>query len=173
MGEKDAKNAGPGWVATLAGAALLIVAGFGVGLVAGAASTEPELLAEHLRGETTPVPLPAEAPRPVREATRDAADAELAASGREGATPAVSSPPPSGGFAVQIGAFATGESAAALAAEMKKLGHPAYVADEGGNGARFKVRVGPIASRAAADALADTLKREQRLPTWVLARDAR
>ncbi len=74
---------------------------------------------------------------------------------------------------MQVGAFATGTAADGLAEELKKLGHTAYVADEGGNGARYKVRVGPIASRADADALADKLKREQRLPTWVLAREAR
>jgi cell division septation protein DedD len=108
----------------------------------------------------------------VRESTRDAAEAGAARAPGDDAPP-VSSAPPDEGFAVQVGAFATGVAADALAAELKKLGHPAYVADEGGSGARFKVRVGPIASRAAADALADALKREQRLPTWVLAREAR
>ena len=169
MTDKEAKKAGPGWIATLAGALLLIVAGFGVGLVAGAAYEEPELVVDHPAGKTTEVPLPEKAPPRVREETRDAADAEA----RKGAspTPAVSSPPPPAGFAVQVGAFATEHAADALAAELTKLGRPAYVADEGGNGARYKVRVGPIASRAEADALADRLKREQRLPTWVLARE--
>ena len=169
MSEREAKRVGPGWIATLAGAALLIVAGFGVGLLAGAAYEEPALVVDHLSGETTELPLPAQAPR-VRERPGDRSDTAARA---VAATPAVSSPPPTGGFAVQVGAFATGSAADGLAAELKKLGHPAYVADEGGNGARFKVRVGPLASRADADALADELKREQRLPTWVLARESR
>ena len=171
MSDKEAKNAGPGWLATIGGALLLIVAGFGVGLVAGAASEEPALVVDHLAGKTTKVPLPEKAPPRVREEAQDAAERE--APNHATRTPAVSSAPPAGGFAVQVGAFATGSAADALAAELTKLGHPAYVADEGGNGARYKVRVGPIASRAAADALAGRLRREQRLPTWVLAREKR
>jgi cell division septation protein DedD len=172
MSEKEAKQKGPSWIATIAGATLLIVMGFGVGLVA-ATVQEADLAADAIAGNATEVPLPAEAPR-VREKTRDAGeDRELAAEDGARATAAVSSGPPSGGFAVQVGAFATGASADALAAELKKLGHPAYVADDGGNGARFKVRVGPIASRAEADALADRLNREQRLSTWVVARGDR
>jgi DedD protein len=171
--EREAKSAGPGWIATIAGALLLIVAGFGVGLVAGAAYEEPKLVVDHLSGKTTEVPVPERAPERVRESARDAGEApDAPRAERRAATPAVSSAPPDG-FAVQVGAFATGAAADGLAAELRKLGHPAYVADEGGNGARFKVRVGPIASRADADVLADRLKREQRLPTWVLARDTR
>jgi DedD protein len=175
MSEKEAKKSGPGWIATIAGALLLVVAGFGVGLVAGAVQ-DAGLVADHLRGKTTEVPVPPTAPNHVREDVSDAGDAALAKANAPRAAaepPAVSAPPPQGGFAVQVGAFATGAAADALAAELKNLGHPAYVADEGGNGARFKVRVGPIASRADADALADELKRDQRLPTWVLAREGR
>lgn len=168
MTEKEVKRAGPGWVATIAGALLLVVAGFGVGLVAAAVHEEPELVVDHLAGKTTEVPLPAQAPR-AREQAQDAAELTQAAPARHDAQPEVSSAPLAGGFAVQVGAFATGAAADGLAAELKKLGHAAYVADQGGNGARFKVRVGPIATRAEADALADKLKRDQRLPTWVLA----
>jgi cell division septation protein DedD len=172
MSENDVKNPGPGWIATIGGAVLLIVAGFGVGLVAGAAYEEPALVVDHLAGKTTALPLPAEAPPRVHEDTADASDTDAAP--HASSPPAVSSPPPAAaGYAVQVGAFATGPAADALAAELNKLGHTAYVADEGGNGARYKVRVGPIASRADADALADKLKREQRLPTWVLARERR
>ena len=172
MSEKEAKKAGPGWIATIAGALLLIVVGFGVGLVAGAAYEEPGLVADHLTGKTTEVPLPATAEPRVREAVRDAGEPEAAKPTAANA-PAVSTAPPAGGFAVQVGAFATEAAADGLALELRKLGHPCYVADDGGNGARFKVRVGPIASRADADALADSLKREQRLPTWVLVREPR
>ena len=169
MNEKEAKRAGPGWIATIAGAGLLIVVGFGVGLVAGAAFEDTALVVDHLAGKTTELPLPEHAPPHARETAQGAAEAEVA--GPSGAMASVSSAPPSGGFAVQVGAFETASSADALAAELTRLGHPTYVADEGGNGARYKVRVGPIASRADADALADTLKRERRLPTWVLARE--
>jgi DedD protein len=172
MSEREARRVGPGWIATISGALLLIVLGFGVGLVAGAAYEEPGLVVDSLAGRTREVPLPAEAPPPVREEVTDAAAGEEAPA-RIPVARGVVSGGPAGGFAVQVGAFATGSAADGLAAELAKLGHPAYVADEGGNGARYKVRVGPIASRAEADALADRLKREQRLPTWVLARERR
>ncbi|HEU4429662.1 MAG TPA: SPOR domain-containing protein [Myxococcota bacterium] len=171
MSEQAAKRSGPGWIATIAGAGLLIVLGFGVGLVAGAAYEEPALVADHLAGNTTDVPLPPAAEPRVREQTTDATDAEPETRAPAQARPGAATP--AGGYAVQVGAFATGAAADGLAAELRALGHAAYVADEGGNGARYKVRVGPIASRAEADALADQLKREQRLPTWVLAREAR
>lgn len=177
MADRQRNGSGPSWLATLAGALLLIVAGFSIGLVAGAAYEEPSLLVDHLAGETTEVPLPESAPAPVHEDVRDASDAEPEAAarapGRPVAAPPVSSPPPAGGFAVQVGAFATASAAENLASELRRLGHAGYVADEGGSGARYKVRVGPIASRAEADALAGELKREQRLPTWVLAREPR
>ncbi|MBM4384689.1 MAG: SPOR domain-containing protein [Deltaproteobacteria bacterium] len=169
MSETQAKRAGTSWIATIGGALLLMVAGFGVGLLA-PAIWDASLVADHVSGKTTEVPLPEKAP--VREQVADAGDSERAPAASEPATPAVSAPPPSGGFAVQVGAFATQGAAYDLAAELKQLGHPAYVADQGGNGARFKVRVGPISTRADADTLADKLKREQRLPTWVLARES-
>ncbi len=179
MADKEGKKTGVGWIATLGGACLLIVIGFAVGLVAGAAYEEPSLVVDHFAGKTTDVPLPVEPPgaeRVVEDADAagapDARDAN-AAPPPGAQTPPVSSAPPAGGFAVQVGAFATGPAADALAVELRKLGHATYVADEGGSGARYKVRVGPLASRAAADALAAQLKREQRLPTWVLAREPR
>ena len=46
-----------GWLATLGGAALLVAVGFGVGLVAGTAYEEPELVADHVSGKTTEVVL--------------------------------------------------------------------------------------------------------------------
>jgi cell division septation protein DedD len=172
-----ADKSGPSWIATLLGGLLLIVAGFAVGLVAGAAYEEPSLVVGHLAGETSEVPLPESAAPPVREEVQGASEAQPEPAPRArrappAELPPVSAPPPAGGFAVQVGAFATPSAADGLAAELRKLGHASYVADEGGSGARYKVRVGPIAERADADALAARLKREQRLPTWVLARES-
>ena len=59
-------------------------------------------------------------------------------------------------------------AAAAIKAELGKRGYATYVTSEGA-GARFKVRVGPIASRAEAERVAERLKTEHRLPTWILA----
>ena len=62
MTRRNAKEsrrvAGPGWFATIGGGVLLVVVGFGVGLVAGAAFEEPDLVVGHLVGRTTGVPLP-------------------------------------------------------------------------------------------------------------------
>jgi cell division septation protein DedD len=43
------------WLATLAGALVLVALGFGVGLVAGTAYEDPALVAEHLSGRSTEV----------------------------------------------------------------------------------------------------------------------
>lgn len=56
-GRRGRDERGVGWLSTLAGATLLMVMGFGVGLVAGAAFEEPDLVMDHLRGRTTEVPL--------------------------------------------------------------------------------------------------------------------
>ncbi len=158
---------GPGWFATLAGAALLVVAGFGVGLVAGTAFEEPELVMEHLAGNTTDVPL-VEAADPGESGDRYVATSEP--------TPApVAAAPPSralrsGGFAIQVGAFTSEGAARELASELQRLGIPTYIANERG-GARFKVRVGPLETREQATKLARRLKTDHRLPTWVLSRE--
>lgn len=160
---------GVGWLATLAGAALLIVAGFGVGLVAGTVFEEPELVMEHLAGNTTEVPL-AEAPPPELEGgSHRLASSPPAAPAPVAAAPRSQSPRP-GGFAIQVGAFASEASARELATELKRLGMPSYVEDEPG-GARYKVRVGPLETREEATRLARLLKTERRLPTWVFSRE--
>jgi cell division septation protein DedD len=55
--KRSYSNKSNGWLATLAGAAVLVAVGFGVGLVAGTAYEEPELVAQHLAGQTTDVAL--------------------------------------------------------------------------------------------------------------------
>ena len=59
---RRARSAAPGWVQTIVGALVLLVAGFGVGLVAGGALEEPKLVAAHVAGETVDAPLPSELP---------------------------------------------------------------------------------------------------------------
>jgi len=164
------ERSGPGWIATLAGAALLIVAGFGVGLVAGTAFEEPELVMDHLSGRTTDVAL--EGPSPADDRADAAARPDVPAAA-PAAPAAVAAAPPSalsGGFAIQVGAFSSREAATDLARQLDGLGMPTYVADETG-GARYKVRVGPIATREEATRIARRLKTEHRLPTWVLSRE--
>jgi DedD protein len=185
-----------GWLATLAGAGLLVAVGFGVGLVAGAAYEEPELVAQHIAGQTTDVALAPEAEQPgagdvaaappagadlgAPEAAFEAAplgsgaldDAPAAAKPAAAPVPAqkpVVKPAPGGaGFSIQVGAFAAEATARQLAGELGKRGYAAYVTEEGA-GARYKVRVGPLGSRSEAEQVAEKLKSEHRLPTWILA----
>ena len=60
--KRRARSAAPGWIQTIVGALVLLVAGFGVGLVAGGALEEPELVAAHVAGETVEAPLPSDLP---------------------------------------------------------------------------------------------------------------
>jgi cell division septation protein DedD len=55
---------GGGLFATAAGAVLLLALGFGIGLVAGSALEEPDLVAKQLTGEAADVPLPRDAASP-------------------------------------------------------------------------------------------------------------
>ncbi|MCP3984154.1 MAG: hypothetical protein GY723_07180 [bacterium] len=199
-GERRRKQReGPGWFATLGGAAVLIVLGFGVGLVAGAAWDEPELVIDHFSGRTTSVPVedlsepPLDTqPEPGSMGTRaqpasmdaqaSAADTQASpaplGSGVErpirSARPQVAAPSPRAGrHAIQVGAFGEREAADSLARELGVAGYEVYVVEDTGGSARFKVRVGPVAERAEADRLAARLKKNHRLPTWVLTRDPR
>lgn len=192
------RERGPGWLATAAGALVLVVVGFALGLVAGAAFEEPELVARHLAGDTTEVPL-ADAATPAGPAQGAGASDALAASepapprplgaprvpeeerppAPAASPPSVAAPPPSAppaadtGFAIQVGAFAERPAADALAGELRALELPVYVVAEDRGHAPFKVRVGPFTARSEAERLAARLKTEQRLPTWILSREGR
>jgi len=196
------RAAGPGWLATAGGALFLIALGFSVGIVAGTAYEEPELVAEHLAGRTTEVVLEESSLAAPSDAAPDVAapapNEPLAAPLGEGALDEVpeataAAPPPApaavqaerapakapaaqlvaaGSFSIQVGAFGSERAARDLAGELGKRGYTAYLMDEG-EGARFKVRVGPIGSRSEAEQISARLKREQRLPTWIMASNGR
>ena len=204
---KRPQRQGSGWLTTSVGAVLLVAAGFGVGLVAGTAYEEPELVAAHLTGHTVEVALDtaakpeepaalddvAAAPPPAAPAAPVSDDPlptplgagalgapRTATPARTGPSPAavsaraaLAAPPArpgakTAGFAIQVGAFATEGTAQQLASELEKRGFPSYVTEQGA-GARFKVRVGPIGSRAEAEQLSARLKSQHRLPTWILS----
>jgi len=183
---------GPGWVSTLGGAALLLVLGFGVGLLAGAMWEEPDLVMDHLAGRTTELPLVAEIsselaetgevesfarPLGAREGSPGAPAAEVPAD-----PPPVSmappadrgTPPAEGGFAIQVGAFGDRAAATRLARELRAAGFSVYVRGENERrGVRFRVRVGPVPTREAAVRLASKLESDHQLPTWVLSHESR
>jgi cell division septation protein DedD len=199
------RRRGPGLGSALAGAGLLVVLGFALGVVGGLVLEEPDLLLDYVLGRTEPVPVgevardvaarppavePAPGPgagtppAPAAEATPAPGPGEWIAGSREEeafAAAAPTSPPPTaegaavapapaGGFAVQVGAFADATAAEQLARRLRARGHPVYVAPAAGSDtARWRVRVGPLASRAEAEGVAARLEREERVSTWVLA----
>jgi cell division septation protein DedD len=72
-------------------------------------------------------------------------------------------------FAIQVGAFAKSESAERLVRRLEGRGYDAYVTPGAGEGnARWRVRVGPVADKGSAEALASELKKNEKLPTWIL-----
>jgi DedD protein len=88
------------------------------------------------------------------------------------ARPAVSAQPPAaaGQFSVQVGSFAESEGAERVAGELGAKGYPVYVTPAAvAGGGRWRVRVGPVSTRGEAERFAGRLKREEKLPTWVLS----
>jgi cell division septation protein DedD len=73
------------------------------------------------------------------------------------------------GFADQVGAFADGGVADEIREKLRSHGFESFVipASESSDG-KWRVRVGPVPTRGAAEQLASRLKTEERLPTWVL-----
>ena len=107
---------------------------------------------------SAPAPLPAEAPPRPSEAS---------------AAPAAPQPPDQAstdrGFSVQVGAFADSGPAAQLARRLEGKGLPVYVSPSAGTDARkWRVRVGPLATRDEAERVAARLEKQEKLPTWVM-----
>jgi hypothetical protein len=168
---------------TLLGLLLLAIPGFILGLLVGVAWEDPGLVLGHLFGRTELVAWSrgadggAEDRAP--EAPRATAPEEVpavSAGPRPSATrirPDVVSPgAPSARFAVQVGAFSESRAAERLAESLRGKGFEVYVSAGAKAGeASWRVRVGPLPSRAEADRVAARLKAEEKLPTWVLDED--
>lgn len=181
------------WQAVLTTAALVLVAvpGFALGLMAGIAWEEPGLLASHLLGRTREViwagrgeepavadpaaaeeALPDVAAAPAREPAPPPAPNRARESESKSAPKPAAKPAPAGRFAVQVGAFAESEGAERLAEDLRAKGFPVYVSPgAAAGGPRWRVRVGPHATREEAEQAADALERQEKLPTWVLDED--
>jgi cell division septation protein DedD len=186
---REREAVGSSWLAALVGLVFLVVAGFGVGMVAGVVWEDPGLIFAYLAGETEEVAwdgsseaasdVAARAPEPEQlvdpQLRRNAATEAAAVPPVEATRPA---PPPvaaapAGKLAVQVGAFESSEAAERLAKSLEGKGFPVYVSPgtKAGN-ARWRVRVGPLATREEAEATAERLKKSQKLPTWILNEDA-
>ncbi len=187
------KHEGRGWILSSFGALLLIIGGFAFGLISGALWEERDLVAGYVLGQSEEVVLaetplepedvPEESPFGIggseKEEPRAAKQAEPAqkvasAPVKKASPPPVSAPPPMGGFEIQVGAFSNEDPAESLAKELKSKGYPvniAHQAAEGRKEPRWRVRVGPVKTRADAEKLSVRLKKEQKLPTWILSEE--
>jgi len=194
---------------------VLVAIGFGVGLLFGVVTEEPELLAGHLRGESQSVALDSSASRSeTPEAMEDSLGAASAsateyasaattarpvavATEEDAATrlPSVASPrssllaargpsvpvtratvapesaaqrvvAPGSTWSIQVGAFSE-QAAAEHIAQGLRARYPVEVLPASGKGGRWRVRVQPIRSEERAREMAERLKRDDRLPTWV------
>jgi len=179
---RRAKTARPRLLWTLVSTALLALSGFAAGLVVGAVWETPGTVLPLLGGggeevsfatlaepggDTTPPPGEVDPGIPERPG--------LAATPAGEEPPPVAAPPPEAGpFSVQVGSFTEPVPAWKLAERLGEKDYEVYV-DEGAAAGtpRWRVRVGPVESRRAARGLADRLKAEEGLPTWILADEAR
>lgn len=85
--------------------------------------------------------------------------------------PAVSDARTTGGWAVQVGAFGSADTARKLAADLAAAGYRAFVSPvKRGSKTLYRVRVGPEGDRAAAEQLAPRLK-ARGLPATVVQND--
>ena len=172
----------------LAGLLLLTIPGFALGSLAGLLWEDPGLVAAYVFGRTQVVALaPGAQPEAVAQLEETPPDdvalpAVAAAPARPVAVPeaprreAALKPTPhaaaGGRVAIQVGAFGEKSAADQLADSLRDKGYPVYVAaGEASGSARWRVRVGPLRTREEGEREAARLKREERLPTWVLEED--
>jgi cell division septation protein DedD len=199
---------------------LLVSLGFGVGLLFGLVTQEPELLVNHLQGESESVRIAGEIgsgnqtiasgqtdardPQAERLALRDAAGESVTAAALPVVAAAAEGPTPSGAsmtrptsrspkapettparggddsgdaapkalWSIQVGAFSDESAAARLVEGLDEKGYPVELIPATEVSERWRVRVQPVEGESAARALADRLKRKERLPTWVIPLEA-
>ena len=180
-----------GWLATLLGGGLLVLLGFAAGMLVGASVEEPDLIASVMAGQADVVELPPEETIADRLGTA-ASEPPPPLGARSDVPPPVAAAPPAEergaevfgtasttrpagqrsvgpGFSIQVGAFREERPAQGLRRQLQGNGFEAYIAhSDEGSGQRWRVRVGPVRGRDEADRLAQRLKRDEGLPTWVV-----
>ncbi len=177
MRDRRRRPAGPGWVASLAGAFALVVVGFTLGLLAGITFEAPSLVMSHVVGGTEDVELAAlsdslEPPAPplgasrAQVAKRSEGPSEAGAP-RSSNLPSVAAPAPRRGFVVQVGSFGERAAAQALLDRLEGNGFPGYLEPTPG-GSTWRVRMGPLRDEGEARRVAEQLARREKLDTWVL-----
>jgi DedD protein len=125
-----------------------------------AAPSAPQAAPAHQAGASPGNRVPAAAPPPPAVAPVPIAAEQ----------PPAAPPGAARGFSVQVGAFADSGPAAQLARRLEDKGLPVYVSPSAGADAKkWRVRVGPLATRDEADRVAARLEKQEKLPTWVMA----
>lgn len=81
--------------------------------------------------------------------------------------------PPAGHWAIQVGAFSEESAADQLVESLAEKGYPVELIPATNRTKRWRVRLQPIEGESRARELAERLKREERLPTWVVRMEAR
>jgi len=118
----------------------------------------------------TPAPAAATAAKPVQSAPPSVATA-LEAAPRSEPKPPPALSAPSGGWAVQVGAFGSAETARKLVQDLGGAGYRAFVSPVNRGGKTlYRVRVGPAGDRAGAEQLVPRLK-ARGLPATVVQND--
>lgn len=188
------RQQGPRRVSTFGGLVMLAIPGLALGALAGVVWEDPGLVAAYLfgatdevawapgGGETLPpvaappdsVPAEVETPPPV---SAKAPVAKPAPAPRKTSPPAAKpaprvSPPVAavtGSVAIQVGAFSERAGADRLADQLRGKGFPVVIVPgDGASALRWRVRVGPLGSREEAETTAVRLKRDEKLPTWIV-----
>ena len=116
--------------------------------LAEAASREPV--------EKAPVAKPSVEPtvadKPKADTAKQAAGVEKITTAKS--SPAVEKSPQASGWVVQVGSFSSSRNAQALRDKLRKQGHASFVeTTKSASGAVYRVRVGPVVSRASAEQL--------------------
>jgi cell division septation protein DedD len=120
--------------------------------------------------EPTAAPAAATAAKPVQSAPPSVETAPDAAARSEPKPPPAQSAP-SGGWAVQVGAFGSADTARKLVQDLSGAGYRAFVSPVNRGGKTlYRVRVGPAGDRAGAEQLVPRLK-SRGLPTTVVQND--
>ncbi len=155
------RAAGQGWLTTLLGIFVLVAGGFGLGLIVGVISEEPELVVGHVAGRSTEVDWTAPGASQAPAAGELPADRDL---------PAAKEQPPR---VAEAGERSAPGAAGSPRAEARGLPPVAAAAPERasrpkGRSASYAIQVGAFAASAAADEVAGRL-RAAGYPVAVLA----
>lgn len=116
-------------------------------------------------------PAPEVKPEPERPQRREAVVRTAPDTKTESAAPVTPvEPAVAGGWAVQVGSFSEQPRARSLKEQLKQAGFDAFVEPfSAGEGTVYRVKVGPVAERSAAEALGERLEREQDLKVLVVS----